>query len=54
MTYLPATALQGHAIKNKDLLVASGAVTLRGSEGMSDLYEDVQVAVRLVFILFPS
>lgn len=54
MTYLPATALQGHAIKNKDLLVASGAVTLKGSEGMSDLYEDVQVAVRLVFILFPS
>lgn len=39
-------ALQGHAIKNKDLLVASGAVTLKGSEGISDLVDDVKVAVR--------
>jgi len=37
-------ALQGHAIKNKDLLVASGAVTLKGSEGISDLVDDVKVA----------
>jgi len=36
--------LQGHAIKNKDLLVASGAVTLKGSEGISDLVDDVKVA----------
>ncbi|EJD02948.1 t-SNARE [Fomitiporia mediterranea MF3/22] len=38
--------LQGHAIKNQDLLVASGAVTLKGSEGMSDLDEDMRVAAR--------
>ncbi|KAI5123921.1 hypothetical protein M0805_006339 [Coniferiporia weirii] len=37
--------LQGHAIKNQDLLVASGAVSLKGSEGMSDLDEDMRVAV---------
>lgn len=39
-------ALQGHAIKNQDLLIASGAVTLKGAEGMSDLDEDMQIAVR--------
>ncbi|KAH8119417.1 t-SNARE [Phellopilus nigrolimitatus] len=38
--------LQGHAIKNQDLLVASGAVSLKGPEGMSDLDEDVRVATR--------
>jgi len=36
------TGLQGHAIKNQDILVASGAVRLRGSEGISALEEDVQ------------
>ncbi|THH10654.1 hypothetical protein EW145_g1184 [Phellinidium pouzarii] len=36
--------LQGHAIKNQDLLVASGAVSLKGLEGMSDLDEDIRVA----------
>ncbi|KLO14297.1 t-SNARE, partial [Schizopora paradoxa] len=40
-------ALQGHAIKNKDLLVASGAVSLKGSEGISDLVDDVKVAHQL-------
>ena len=30
--------LQGHAIKNKDLLAASGAITLRGP----DLYDDLE------------
>ena len=37
-------ALQGHAIKNQDLLVASGALTLKGSEGMSDVDEDMRIA----------
>lgn len=30
--------MQGHAIKNKDLLAASGAITLRGP----DLYDDLE------------
>ena len=34
--------LQGHAIKNKDLLVASGAVSLRGPESFDELEEDEQ------------
>lgn len=42
--------LQGHAIKNQDVLVASGAVRLRGSESISALEEDV----RAVSILFHS
>ncbi|KAL5528472.1 TLG2 [Sanghuangporus sanghuang] len=36
--------LQGHAIKNQDLLVASGALTLKGPEGMSDVDEDMRIA----------
>ncbi|KAH9940506.1 t-SNARE [Epithele typhae] len=36
--------IQGHAIKNQDLLAASGAVSLKGSAGMSELDEDVQAA----------
>lgn len=36
--------LQGHAIKNQDLLVASGAISLRGSEGLSAVDEDVEAA----------
>ncbi|KAJ7287516.1 syntaxin-like t-SNARE protein TLG2 [Mycena rebaudengoi] len=39
--------LQGHAIKNQDLLVASGTISLKGSEGMSAVDDDVQ-AVRRV------
>lgn len=34
--------LQGHAIKNQDLLIASGAMSLTGSEGMNAVDEDVQ------------
>ncbi|CAD6565083.1 MAG: hypothetical protein TREMPRED_000809 [Tremellales sp. Tagirdzhanova-0007] len=34
--------LQGHAIKNKDLLAASGAVTLKGSDSLDELQEDEQ------------
>ena len=33
--------LQGHAIKNQDLLIASGAISLQGSEGMSAVEEDM-------------
>ncbi|KAL7281198.1 hypothetical protein ACG7TL_004506 [Trametes sanguinea] len=36
--------MQGHAIKNQDLLAASGAVSLRGSAGMSALDEDMEAA----------
>lgn len=39
-----AKELQGHAIKNQDLLVASGAISLRGSEGLSAVDEDVEAA----------
>ncbi|KAJ3965915.1 hypothetical protein EV361DRAFT_872816, partial [Lentinula raphanica] len=36
--------LQGHAIKNQDLLLASGTVSLKGSAGMSAVDEDVEAA----------
>ncbi|WVR07927.1 hypothetical protein IAU60_004970 [Kwoniella sp. DSM 27419] len=36
--------LQGHAIKNKDLMVASGAVTLKGSDLLDELEEDEQAS----------
>ncbi|KAJ7703179.1 t-SNARE [Mycena rosella] len=39
--------LQGHAIKNQDLLIASGTISLNGSEGMSAVDDDVAAAVRL-------
>jgi hypothetical protein len=32
--------LQGHSIKNKDLLAASGAITLRGTDSYDALAED--------------
>ncbi|EJF65068.1 t-SNARE [Dichomitus squalens] len=38
--------LQGHAIKNQDLLAASGAVSLKGSAGMSALDEDIEAAAQ--------
>ncbi|WVW87090.1 hypothetical protein I302_109147 [Kwoniella bestiolae CBS 10118] len=34
--------LQGQAIKNKDLMVASGAITLRGTDLLDELEEDEQ------------
>jgi syntaxin 16 len=34
--------LQGHAIKNQDLLIASGAISLKGSDGMTAVEEDVE------------
>ncbi|WWD20460.1 hypothetical protein CI109_104936 [Kwoniella shandongensis] len=36
--------LQGHAIKNKDLMVASGAMTLKGSDVLDELQEDEQAS----------
>ncbi len=39
--------LQGHAIKNQDLLIASGAVTLKGTDSFAELEEDVE-AVRVM------
>ncbi|KDQ21733.1 hypothetical protein BOTBODRAFT_61359 [Botryobasidium botryosum FD-172 SS1] len=36
--------LQGHAIKNQDLLIASGAVSLKGSDGMFSLEEDIETS----------
>ncbi|GMK53495.1 hypothetical protein CspeluHIS016_0100810 [Cutaneotrichosporon spelunceum] len=36
--------LQGHSIKNKDLLVASGAITLRGTDSYDALAEDEEVS----------
>lgn len=45
--------LQGHAIKNKDLLAASGAITLKGSDVLDELQEDEQ-AVRHHSMLQPE
>ncbi|KAF8234019.1 t-SNARE [Tricholoma matsutake] len=36
--------LQGHAIKNQDLLIASGTISLTGSEGLTAVDEDVAAA----------
>ena len=38
--------LQGHAIKNKDLLAASGAITLKGADSLDELQEDEQAVGR--------
>ena len=43
--------LQGHAIKNQDLLVASGAVSLKGSEGLSAVDEDIEAATAVCLYL---
>jgi syntaxin 16 len=55
--------LQGHAIKNQDLLIASGTISLKGSEGMTAVDEDIEAAVgflsslsqptHICFIFFP-
>ncbi|KZP34690.1 t-SNARE [Athelia psychrophila] len=36
--------LQGHAIKNQDLLIASGTVAAKGPEGMSAVDDDMRAA----------
>lgn len=40
--------LQGHQIKNKDLMVASGAITLKGTEVLDELQEDEQAVSTLI------
>jgi hypothetical protein len=47
--FLPTpTELQGHAIKNQDLLIASGALSLKGSDSLTALEEDVEAVSSLV------
>lgn len=46
-----STELQGHAIKNQDLLIASGAISLKGSDGMSAVDDDVAAAVSFLHSL---
>lgn len=41
--------LQGHQIKNKDLMVASGAITLKGTEVLDELQEDEQAVSTFIF-----
>lgn len=36
--------LQGHAIKNQDLLIASGAVSSKGIDKMTEVEEDMQAS----------
>jgi len=43
--------LQGHAIKNQDLLIASGSLSLKGQEGLSAVDDDLQAAVCASFDL---
>ena len=43
--------LQGHAIKNQDLLIASGSLSLKGQEGLSAVDDDLQAAVCAPFDL---
>lgn len=43
--FSPSSGLQGHAIKNQDLLIASGTISSRGSEGLTAVDEDVEAAV---------
>jgi syntaxin 16 len=45
--------LQGHAIKNQDLLIASGSLSLKGQEGLSAVDDDLQAAVCAPFDLLP-
>lgn len=43
--------LQGHAIKNQDLLIASGTIPSKGSEGMSAVDDDMEAAVSRFYCL---
>ena len=45
--FLHSSALQGHAIKNQDLLVASGVTSLKGSDALTAVDEDIEAAVRV-------
>jgi len=43
--------LQGHATKNQDLLLASGTISLKGSDGLSAVDDDIMAAVSLVITI---
>lgn len=43
--------LQGHATKNQDLLLASGTVSLKGSEGLNAVDDDIMAAVSSVIAI---
>lgn len=43
--------LQGHAAKNQDLLIASGAVHLKGSDGLSAVDDDIQAVVSCLSLI---
>jgi hypothetical protein len=45
-SHLSPLELQGHAIKNQDILIASGTLSLKGSDGMTAVDDDVAAAVR--------
>lgn len=46
MDWFPCDSeLQGHAIKNQDLLIASGTISSKGLEGMSAVDDDMEAAV---------
>lgn len=45
LSYSSLSGLQGHAAKTQDLLVASGSVHLKGSDGLSAVDDDIQAAV---------
>jgi hypothetical protein len=49
-SFLPK-GLQGHAIKNQDLLIASGSLSLKEQEGLTAVDDDLQAAVRALFDL---
>src|SRR5260221_489509 len=45
----PSSELQGHAIKNQDLLIASGVISSKGIDKMTQVEEDMQ-AVCITFV----
>ena len=47
--------LQGHATKNQDLLLASGTISLKGSDGLNAVDDDIMAAVSFVTpIILPA
>jgi hypothetical protein len=47
--------LQGHATKNQDLLLASGTISLKGTDGLNAVDDDIMAAVSFVTaIIFPA
>ena len=44
--------LQGHATKNQDLLLASGTISLKGSDGLNAVDDDIIAAVSFGSLLF--